>query len=112
VNHLRDYVSVFNASALQSVQAYKGGFLARYGGRLSSVIDVRMREGDMRNNHGEATLGLVTSKFLYEGPIRKDTSSYLISVRRFMYDLIMQPLTIFWLAMHGWVIHFGYKWKV
>ncbi len=102
VNHLRDYVSVFNASALQSVQAYKGGFPARFGGRLSSVIDVRMREGDMRKSHGEATLGLVTSKFLYEGPIRKDTSSYLFSIRRFMYDLIMQPLT-YALIGEAWV---------
>jgi hypothetical protein len=77
VNHLRDYVSIFNASALQSVQAYKGGFPARFGGRLSSVIDVRMREGDMRESHGEATIGLVTSKILYEGPLKKDTSIYV-----------------------------------
>jgi hypothetical protein len=99
VNHLGGFVSTFNVDALSDVKIIKGGFPARYGSRLSSVVDVRMKEGNMKEFHGAGTLGLIAAKLMLEGPIIKDTMSYLISFRRFMYDLIMRPATYF--ITHG-----------
>jgi len=76
-SHLFGFFSVFNADAIKDVELIKGGFPARYGGRLSSVIDVRMKDGNLQEHHGTATLGLVWSKFALEGPIVKDKCSYL-----------------------------------
>lgn len=87
--HLFGFVSVFTPEALQSVDFYKGGFPARYGGRLSSVIDVRMKEGNKNKTETDLTLGLITSKFTHQGPIKKGKSSYLISARRTLLDLFV-----------------------
>jgi len=96
INHLGGFVSVFNPEAINSFKMYKGAFPARYGGRLSSVLDVRMKDGNMKERHTQATLGLISCKFQTEGPIKQDTASYMISARRFMYDLITKPVT--WLS--------------
>lgn len=96
INHLGGFVSVFNPDAINSLKLYKGGFPARYGGRLSSVMDVRMKDGNLNNRKTNITFGLISSKFQTEGPIKKDTSSYMISGRRFMYDLFSRPIT--WLT--------------
>lgn len=96
INHLGGFVSIFNPEAINSFKMYKGAFPARYGGRLSSVLDVRMKDGNMKERHMQATLGLISCKFQIEGPIKQDTASYLISARRFMYDLITKPVT--WLS--------------
>ncbi len=93
VNHLGGYVSIFNTDAINSIKMYKGSFPANYGGRLASVLDIRMKDGNMKETKGSVALGLLTSKVTFEGPVKKDTSSYLISVRRFMYDIFMKPLT-------------------
>ena len=93
VNHLGGFVSTFNIDALSNVSLIKGGFPARYGSRLSSIVDIRMKDGDMKNFKAAGTLGLISSKLMIEGPIKKDTISYLISYRRFLYDLIMRPLS-------------------
>ena len=93
VNHLGGFVSIFNTDAISSINLIKGGFPARYGNRLSSVMDVRMKDGNMKEHHGDAMIGMVASKIALEGPIKKDTSSYLVSVRRFMYDIFMRPLS-------------------
>lgn len=93
VNHLGGFVSTFNPDAINSAKVIKGGFPARFGSRLSSVLDIRMKNGDMTKHKGNATIGLVSSKFMVEGPIKKDTASYLISARRMMYDLLTRPLT-------------------
>ena len=93
VNHLGGFVSTFNADALNNVTLIKGGFPARYGSRLSSVVDIRMKDGNMKEFHGAGMLGLISTKLMLEGPIKKDTISYLISFRRFMYDLLMRPAT-------------------
>lgn len=99
VNHLGGFVSVFNTDALQSAELYKGGFPAKFGGRLSSVMNIKLREGNLNKHVKKADIGLISGKLLFEGPIIKDTSSYLISYRRFLYDLISRPVTS--LLMNG-----------
>ncbi|MFN8240255.1 MAG: TonB-dependent receptor plug domain-containing protein [Bacteroidales bacterium] len=93
VNHLGGFVSTFNSDAINSIKLVKGGFPAHYGSRLSSVVDIKMKEGNLKEFHGNAMIGMLASKIMIEGPIRKDTTSYMISLRRFMYDLITRPLT-------------------
>ena len=80
--------SVFNASAVKQVELIKGGFPARYGGRLSSVASFTMKEGNLKQFAGEGTLGLMTSSFVFEGPIIRDRASFLISGRRTFLDLL------------------------
>ena len=91
VNHLFGFFSVFNADAIKSVSLIKGGFPARYGGRLSSVVDIRMKEGNLKKWTGEGSIGLLSSKLTVEGPIKKDKSSILVSGRRTYYDLLTYP---------------------
>lgn len=90
-SHLFGFFSVFNADALNRVELVKGGFPARYGGRISSVIDISMKEGDMKKIKGEGSIGLVASKFTLEGPIQKDKTSFLISARRTYIDILSKP---------------------
>lgn len=91
-SHLFGFFSVFNADAIRNVEVIKGGFPARYGGRLSSVIDINMKEGDKNKLHGEGAVGLVASKLTLEGPIQKGKSSFMISGRRTYIDLIARPI--------------------
>ncbi len=93
VNHLGGFVSTFNNDAINSVKLIKGGFPARYGSRLSSVMDIRMKNGDLYKRTYKGTIGLISSKLLAEGPIKEGKSSYLISGRRMMYDLLTRPIT-------------------
>ncbi len=86
-NHLFGMFSVFNPSALKSINAIKGAFPARYGGRLSSVVDIQMKEGNNQKFSGEFSVGLLSSNFTFEGPIRKNKTSFIISGRRTYYDL-------------------------
>jgi hypothetical protein len=81
VSHLGGFFSVFDPSMVKSVDLYKGGFPARYGGRISSVVDVRNKDGNLYQNKGEIALGLISSKIFLEGPIKKGESSYAISYR-------------------------------
>ncbi len=81
VNHLGGFVSIFNSDAIKNVKLIKGNFPARYGGRLSSVLDIRLKEGNMKKFSANYTISPLTSKFLIEGPLKKDTSSFLLSVR-------------------------------
>jgi len=91
-SHLFGFFSLFNGDALKSVELTKGGFPARYGGRLSSVLDMNMKEGNKEEWHGEGGIGLISSRMTLEGPIKKGKSSILISGRRTYADLIMYPL--------------------
>ncbi|MDX5449208.1 MAG: TonB-dependent receptor [Bacteroidota bacterium] len=91
-NHLFGFFSVFNADAIKSVTLTKGGFPSRYGGRLSSVIDITMKEGDMKEFHGEGAIGLIASRLTLEGPIWKDKTSFMISGRRTYLDVLTYPL--------------------
>ena len=96
VNHMMGFFSVFNPDALKNVTLYKGSFPAHFGGRLSSVVDVRMKEGDMQQYHGNVSVGLISSKINLEGPILKDKLSFNLSFRRTYSDLLMKPAL--WIA--------------
>ena len=96
VNHALGFFSVFNPDALKNVTLYKGSFPAHFGGRLSSVVDIRMKEGDMQKYHGNASIGLISSKFNFEGPIVKDKLSFNLSYRRTYGDLLLKPAL--WIA--------------
>ena len=93
INHLFGFFSIFNGDAIKSVELTKGGFPARYGGRLSSVLDINMKEGNKEEWHGEGGIGLISSRLTVEGPLKKNKSSVLISGRRTYADLISRPLT-------------------
>ena len=80
-SHVLSFFSVFNNDAIREVNLYKSFFPLKYGGRSSSVIDVRMREGNSKENERSASLGLISSKLLLEGPLKKEESSYLVSGR-------------------------------
>ena len=90
-SHLFGFLSVFNTHTLQSVELSKGGFPARYGGRLSSVIDVRMKEGNLHDYRTRGAVGLLSSRITTEGPIIEGKTSYLVSGRRNYIDLVAQP---------------------
>lgn len=89
--HLFGFFSVFNADAINNIELTKGGFPARYGGRLSSVLDISMKEGNLKEYHADASIGIISSKLMIEGPIIKDKSSFIISGRRTYIDLLVQP---------------------
>lgn len=91
VSHVVGIFSVFNADALKNVSITKGGFPARYGGRLSSILEINMKEGNMKEFHGSGSVGLITSKMMVEGPIIKDKASFIVSGRRTYVDLIIKP---------------------
>ena len=92
VNHAAGFFSAFNSDAIKNVTLYKGNFPARFGGRLSSVVDVRMKDGDMYQYHANLSIGLIASKVNVEGPIVKGKTSFNLSFRRTYYDLITAPL--------------------
>lgn len=89
VNHMFGMFSVFNPDAIKNVTLYKGSFPAHYYGRLSSVVDIRMKDGDLNQYHGNASVGLVSSKINLEGPIIKGKTSFNISARRTYSDLLL-----------------------
>lgn len=91
-NHLFGFFSVFNTDALRSVTLIKGGFPAEYGGRLSSVIDLRMKEGNDQELRGEGGIGLIASRITLEGPIRKGGTSFMVSARRTYLDVLARPV--------------------
>lgn len=89
-SHLFGFFSVFNADALQNVTLIKGGMPAYYGGRLASVLDVQMKEGNDKDYHAEGGIGIISSRLTVQGPIKKDTSSFMVSARRTFVDLFLQ----------------------
>lgn len=86
--HLFGFMSTFNTEAINNATLLKGGFPARYGGRLASVLDITMREGNRKSFAGKATVGLLASQVTAEGPIQKGKSSYILSARRTYLDLL------------------------
>jgi len=91
-SHLLGFFSVFNSDAIRDVKLYKGGVPARYGGRASSVMDIRMKEGNLKDYHVSGGIGLISSRLMVEGPISKEESSFMISGRRTYADLFL-PLS-------------------
>ena len=91
VDHVFGFFSIFTPEAVKKVTLYKGSFPARYGGRLSSVIDVRTNDGDLNKYHGLVSLGLLTSRIQLEGPIIKNKTAFNVSARRSYIDLVSRP---------------------
>jgi len=91
-NHLFGFFSIFNSDALKSVELTKGGFPAQFGGRLSSVLEMNMKEGNKEKLAGEGGIGLISSRLTLEGPIVKGKSSFLVSGRRTYVDILAKPL--------------------
>lgn len=88
-SHLFGFFSIFNADAVKDVKLYKGGIPARYGGRLSSVVDVRQRNGNNKKFSSTGGIGLLSSRLLVEGPIQKEKSAFMIAARRSYADLFL-----------------------
>lgn len=88
-SHLLGFFSVFNSDAIKDVSLYKSGIPAEYGGRASSVMDVRMRDGNNKNLAASGGIGLISSRLTLEGPIVKDKSSFIVSGRRSYADLFL-----------------------
>jgi len=91
ISHLLGLFSIFNSDIVKSTSLKKAAFPARYGGRLSSVLDIRMNDGDLKNIHGDISINLIASKFTIQGPIQKDKTSFVISGRRSYADIIAKP---------------------
>lgn len=90
-SHLFGFFSVFNADAIQNVEVHKGNMPANYGGRLASVLDISMKDGNNKNYKSQGGIGLISSRLTVEGPIKKDTSSFIISGRRTYIDILTKP---------------------
>lgn len=87
VSHLGGFTSIFDANAISHVKLIKGGFPARYGGRLSSVVDIRMKDGNENKTKGTFSIGTLVSKISLEGPLINKKTTYFISLRRSFFDL-------------------------
>lgn len=89
--HLFGFFSVFNTDAIKNVTLIKGGMPANYGGRLSSVVDISMKEGNLKEYHADGGIGLIASRFTFEGPIKKEKGSFMVSGRRTYIDVLIKP---------------------
>lgn len=90
--HLFGFFSVFNSDAIKNTTLIKGGMPAQYGGRLSSVLDVAMKEGNMNKFQVDGGIGLIASRISIQGPIKKDKASFIVSARRTYIDVLVRPL--------------------
>ncbi len=89
-SHIFGFFSVFNGDAVRDLKLYKGGIPAPFGGRLSSVLDVRQKEGNTKEYGGTVGLGLLSSRVMFEGPIVKDKASFMIAGRRSYQDVLLK----------------------
>ena len=91
ISHFGGLFSSFNTDIIDNLDFYKSGFPARYGGRMSSVVDVETREGNMKEYHGSASLGLIDGRVQVEGPIVKEKTSFNVGLRRTWMDVVTIP---------------------
>ncbi|MGB0431504.1 MAG: TonB-dependent receptor plug domain-containing protein [Bacteroidia bacterium] len=91
VSHMLGIFSVFNPGAIESAELIKGGFPARYGGRLSSVLDITTKQGNMQKWEGEGSVGIMSARMSANGPLQKGKTSLSVSGRRSYYDLMIKP---------------------
>ncbi|MFT3750241.1 MAG: TonB-dependent receptor [Agriterribacter sp.] len=89
-SHLLGFFSTFNSDAIKDVTVYKGGMPAQYGGRLSSVLDIKMNDGNNQDYNVSGGIGLISAKLNVEGPIQKDKSSFLVTARRTYADMFLK----------------------
>jgi hypothetical protein len=90
-SHLFGFFSVFNADAIKDINIIKGGMPAEYGGRLSSVLDITMKDGNNKKYEADGGLGLLSSRLTLQGPIQKNKSSFIVSGRRTYIDVLSKP---------------------
>ncbi|MBS1637507.1 MAG: TonB-dependent receptor [Bacteroidetes bacterium] len=90
-SHLMGFFSIFNGDAIKNVNLIKGGMPSQYGGRLSSVLDVSMKEGNSQKFQVDGGIGIIASRLTIQGPIKKDKASFIISARRTYADVIAKP---------------------
>lgn len=90
-SHLFGFFSIFNADAVKNVNLIKGGMPANYGGRLASVLDINMKEGNNQQYKVDGGIGIISSRLTVQGPIKKDTASFIISGRRTYIDVLSKP---------------------
>lgn len=109
VVHAAGLFSVFNTDAIRSAQLLKGGFPARYGGRLSSVLDIHTKEGNLKQLSGQVEAGLLTLRASLEGPIVKDKSSFFVSARHSFLNWYLNPLSAAEKAKQGETGETGYR---
>ena len=88
--HLMGFFSVFNNDAVKSVELFKGDLPSKYGGRLASLIDIRMKDGNTKEFHGNGGIGLISSRLMLEGPIVKDKASFMVAGRRSYADIFLR----------------------
>ena len=89
--HLFGFFSIFNGDAIKNTSLIKGGMPAQYGGRLSSVLDISMKEGNMNKFETDGGIGLIASRISVQGPIKKQKASFIVSARRTYIDLLVKP---------------------
>ena len=92
-SHLLGFFSTFNSDAIKDITLYKGGFPAEYGGRLSSVVDIKMNEGNNKEYHISGGIGIIASRLAIEGPIIKNKGSFMIAARRTYADIFLRLLS-------------------
>jgi CarboxypepD_reg-like domain/TonB dependent receptor/TonB-dependent Receptor Plug Domain len=90
-SHLFGFFSIFNSDAIKNTSLIKGGMPAQYGGRISSVLDIAMKDGNMHKTQMEGGIGLIASRFSIQGPIKKDKASFILSGRRTYIDVLTKP---------------------
>ncbi|MBA3648021.1 MAG: carboxypeptidase-like regulatory domain-containing protein [Chitinophagales bacterium] len=90
-SHLFGFFSVFNSDAILNATLYKEGMPAMYGGRISSVLDISMKEGNNQNFHGTGGIGIISSRLTLEGPVAKNKCSFMVSGRRTYFDVLVKP---------------------
>ena len=100
IGHVFGFLSVFNSNSVKSVDIYKGAFPAQYGGRLSSILDVRMREGNDQRIGVQGSIGNIASNLTIEGPLKKDRGSFIVSGRRSYLDKLVKWTTAYTLPYY------------
>ncbi len=105
INHLGGFISIFNPDAINSAKIIKSGFPAKYGGRLSSVIDIRLKDGNLNRFSGSFSISPITSNLSINGPLKKQKSSFILSLRAFYLGLFTVPYQFF--KFEGYL--FGYN---
>lgn len=108
VSHSGGFFSAFNSDAVKNVTLYKGSFPARFGGRLSSVLDITTNNGNDKEYHGNVSVGLISAKIAVEGPIVKEKTTFSLSARRTYGDFVLQPIIPRLLDQSGKDVNVGY----
>ena len=106
-SHLLGFLSVFNPDAVKDLKLYKGGIPARYGGRLSSILDIRMKDGNNKKRSISGGIGSIFSRLTIEAPIVKEKSSFILALRRSYADVLAKPfLKNSNFLNDGWALNF------